>query len=59
MNIKYLPTDSEVYDLLSKDITLSNDKLEKTVEAYKQKIKYLEDFQNGADIWSYNYKKYL
>ena len=26
------------------------------VEEFNKKIKYFEDFQNGADLWSYNYK---
>lgn len=30
---------------------------ERLVRAYLQKIKYLEDFQNGADLASYNYVK--
>lgn len=27
----------------------------KVVNAYKSKIKYLNDFQNGAKLWSYKY----
>jgi hypothetical protein len=57
LDIKSLPCGNDLYRLLCFDETLSEDKKERIVRAYHQKIKYFADFQNGANIWSYNYKK--
>ena len=57
LDIKSLPCGNDLYRLLCFDETLSEDKKERIVRAYQQKIKYFADFQNGANIWSYNYKK--
>lgn len=56
IDVSLLPKDSEVYDLLKKDITIKDEINERIIRAYNKKIKYLIDFQNGANIWSYNYK---
>lgn len=56
VNTKLLPSADYLYNLLSKDDLVSIEVNERLVKAYLKKIKYLEDFQNGADIWSYNYK---
>ena len=56
VNISNLPNDSFVASLLQKDINTRDEINERLIKAYNKKIKYLQDFQNGADIWSYNYK---
>ena len=57
LNVKELPSDNEVYDLFKLDTKLSEEKRERIVKAYNKKIKFFKDFQNGADIWSYNFMK--
>lgn len=52
-----LPSGDWVYNLLQKDELIKEETNERLVRAYLQKIKYLEDFQNGADLASYNYVK--
>ena len=56
VSIKNLPNESYVTSLLQKDINTRDEVNERLIKAYNKKIKYLQDFQNGADIWSYNYK---
>lgn len=56
VNINNLPNESYVTSLLQKDINTRDEVNERLIKAYNKKIKYLQDFQNGADIWSYNYK---
>lgn len=56
VNLSRLPSDNYLYSLLSKDKNTRDEVNERLVKAYNKKIKYLSDFQNGADIWSYNYK---
>ena len=36
---------------------LSEERVSRTVEAYRQKIVYLDDFMNGADLWDYKYRR--
>lgn len=57
VNLSLLPSDNELYNLLSKDANTSHEHIVGTVEAYVTKIRLLSDFQNGADIWSYKYKQ--
>lgn len=52
-----LPSVDWLYNLLQKDELIKEETNERLVRAYLQKIKYLEDFQNGADLASYNYAK--
>ena len=52
-----LPSGGWLYNLLQKDELIKEETNERLVRAYLQKIKYLEDFQNGADLASYNYVK--
>ena len=59
VNTERLPDDNYMYDILSKDETSSEMEITKMVEAYRTKIKYFIDFQNGADVWSYKYLKSL
>ena len=59
VNTERLTDDNYMYDILSKDETSSEMEITKMVEAYRTKIKYFIDFQNGADIWSYKYLKSL
>lgn len=59
LNVKSLPTSEELYSILNIDKTLNGEKKERIVKAYNKKIEYFVDFQNGANIWSYNYKKSL
>lgn len=55
IDISKLPSTDYVYSLLSKDI-YKDEVSDRLVKAYLKKIKFLSDFQNGADIWSYSYK---
>lgn len=57
VNISLLPSDEEVYNLLKVDKIVKEETNEQIVCAYNMKIKFLEDFQNGAKIWVYNYRK--
>lgn len=56
VTIPNLPDDSFVYSLLKKDINTRDEVNERLIKAYNKKIKYLQDFQNGANIWEYYYK---
>lgn len=56
IDLSRLPSDNYLYSLLSKDKNTRDEVNERLVKAYNKKIKYLSDFQNGADIWSYNYR---
>lgn len=57
LNVGTLPKEDVLYQLLCFDKTLDEERKERIVRAYKGKIKYFIDFQNGAKIWSYGYKK--
>lgn len=59
LKIAELPTVEYVFALLGTDDTLDQNRKEALVEAYKTKIAFLDDFQNGADIWSYDYLREL
>ena len=56
VDISLLPDDNYLYNLLSKDNNTNDEVNERLVRAYNKKIKYFSEFQNGADIWKYNYK---
>lgn len=56
LDVRLLPDDNFLYNLLKLDINTRDEVNERIIKAYSRKIKYLVDFQNGADIWSYNYK---
>ena len=57
INLSLLPDDNYLYSLLNKDINTREEVIERIIMAYNKKIKYLYDFQNGCNIWSYKYKK--
>lgn len=56
VNTLSLPNETFVESLLQKDINTRDEVNERLLKAYNKKIKYLQDFQNGANIWAYNYK---
>lgn len=56
LDLRLLPDDNFVYRLLKIDINTNEKVNERLIKAYRRKIKYFEDFQNGANIWSYDYK---
>lgn len=56
VDLRLLPSDNYLYNLLSKDINTRDEVNDRIIKAYNRKIKYLYDFQNGANIWSYKYK---
>ena len=58
LDVTRLPSDDTLYKLLGFDKTLSEERKDRIVRAYKGKIKYFIDFQNGAKIWSCNYPCY-
>lgn len=51
LNLNLLPSESEVYTHYLSDETMSKDHIEKIVEMYELKIKLLQLFQSGVDIW--------
>lgn len=57
VNISLLSSDEEIYNLLKVDKTVNEETNERIVCVYNMKIKFLDDFQNGAKIWAYNYRK--
>lgn len=57
LDLSKLPDDEDLYSLLNKDIMIKDEVNECIVKAYQQKIRYLEDYQNGADLWDYKYIK--
>ena len=56
VDLRLLPDDNYLYNLLKVDSNTKNETNERLIKAYNKKIKYLSDFQNGANIWSYTYK---
>ena len=54
VDLSRLPSDEFVYELFLKDIG-GAEGAEKLVKAWREKIRFLEDFQNGADLWSHSY----
>lgn len=52
-----LPNADFVYNLFQKDLNLEEEKRLRIVQVYKDKIKFFEDFQNGANIWESSYLK--
>lgn len=56
LNLNLLPDDNYLYNLLSKDTQIKDEVNERLVKAYNKKKYYLEQYQNGANPWSYNYK---
>lgn len=57
LDVRYLPSENVLYTLLQYDNTINEQRREKIVKAYKEKIQYILDFQNGADIWKREYYK--
>lgn len=57
LDVAKLPHDNYLYNLLKKDIVIKDEVNERLAEAYRKKIRYLGDFQNGADLWDYRYFK--
>lgn len=56
VDLRLLPSDDYLYNLLAKDMNTKDEVNERLIKAYNKKIKYLSDFQNGANIWHYSYK---
>lgn len=58
ININKLPSTEEVYQLFMKDSSSNDDvTLEKLTKAYQRKVEFLQEFQSGVKIFSYNYLK--
>ena len=58
ININKLPSAEEVYQLFMKDSSSNDDvTLEKLTKAYQRKVEFLQEFQSGVKIFSYNYLK--
>ncbi len=57
LDTRLLPPDTEVYKFLAGNGNINCDMAERISQAYRKKIMYFLDFQNGADIWSYKYLK--
>lgn len=58
ININKLPSTEEVYQLFMKDSSSNDDvTLEKLTKAYQRKVEFLQEFQSGVKIFSYDYLK--
>ena len=58
ININKLPSTEEVYQLFMKDSSSNDDvTLEKLTKAYQGKVEFLQEFQSGVKIFSYDYLK--
>ena len=58
ININKLPSAEEVYQLFMKDSSSNDDvTLEKLTKAYQRKVEFLQEFQSGVKIFSYDYLK--
>ncbi len=58
VNISKLPSTDEVYQLFMKDSSANDDAtLEKLTKAYQRKVEFLQEFQSGVKIFSYDYLK--
>ena len=55
LDLNKLPSEDDLYRLLIVDINTKDEVNDKIIKAYKEKIKYLEMFQNGANIWKFQY----
>lgn len=55
VDISKLPSAEYLHKLLSIDNSTKEETNERIIKAYERKVKYLEEFQNGADLWSYKY----
>lgn len=55
VDTRLLPSIDEIYNLFC---SYEDDEraVRKMMLAYKKKLQYFNDFQNGAKLWSYNYK---
>lgn len=56
LSIEKLPRIDTLHKLLSVDMNTKEEVNDRIIKAYNKKVKYLYDFQNGANIWSYTYK---
>ena len=52
LNVCNLPNEENLMQLLAKDNNTKQSDNIRIIKAYKKKIKYTYDFQNGASIWN-------
>ena len=53
-----LPAPKVLYNLLGKDLSISDERKNRIVKAYEQKIRYFTDFQNNPSVFfSYKYQR--
>ena len=58
VNISKLPSIDEVYQLFMKDSSANDEAtLDKLTKAYQRKVEFLQEFQSGVKIFSYDYLK--
>lgn len=58
VNISKLPSIDEVYQLFMKDSSANDEAtLDKLTKAYQRKVEFLQQFQSGVKIFSYDYLK--
>lgn len=57
VDMSKLPSSEDLYAMLKVDKYTTEDHILRTVEAYDSKKRYLLDFQNGAKLWDYRYKR--
>lgn len=55
LDLNKLPSEDDLYRLLIVDTNTKDEVNDKIIKAYKEKIKYLGMFQNGANIWKFQY----
>lgn len=52
VDIRLLPTTNELWNLLSVDTEMTQEKKERIVRLYEYKVLFFERFQNGEKIWT-------
>ena len=57
VDLRLLPSDNDLYNRLCIDNVKDYEEFERVVRAYREKIKILNDFQNGAKVYEYTYIK--
>lgn len=51
VNIDLLPSNNELFEILSMDDGLTEDKIYEIVNLYSNKVSYFSEFQNGRRLW--------
>lgn len=55
LDLRYIPSSEDVFKMYSKIPKMTEERLYDIIGGYEAKIKYIDDYQNGASIWTYEY----